>query len=780
MTDDDTPDNIRLLPSLALLGGQADPPENPTENPAENPAEAPVAEAVEPASSPSLASLIPAPAARRSPLETIAALESPALSEPIRPLPVPGHVPDTFRPAGFAAPAAPVGGSGLGALSFAAALAVVVAAMRGAHGALTGRWTRGAEGDRGEGGGRKGMLQSARDWGRRTLGRDQVPGSPGSRTPRGPGGGLRGGGGGGGGGRGPGPSRSSSTLGADAPPRRKDRGTGTGGSGPGRNGGTGPDRNPLSRTKDRSGSTGSGRGGNSSRSDSPAGTGGTGGGSPKRGPHRLTQSGGLGAKLRSRKEKPGSSEAGSTGGSSGKGGGRGGKGPASPKGTSGPKGTLRSKRTRDGAAAGSSGKGAKGGAATADKKGGKDPLTGKVKLGGKQKLGPGMRHGTLQAWEDADCRCRRCMKAYNRRERPDADPTTLKGAIGEEFERRWAKRRRSHEPVFRRLSKKERRKAEKERKERKEKRPGGGAGPTASAAGSGPGRKSRDRDRGWERIYRRSRERWRARRASHAGPGDEFWSTWRPEDGGRRRTVWESAGTAAAGGEEILDVFPMDRPRDAAAPRKRRPAPAPAAVTRGRQELTVGQASVGAAHTARPGTTATVVHTVEPSTAADPAATEHDNRKESSGMASSSLTPRPRSSASAVPGMAAEHVTEVTLDDVLDTLEGLTAESFAAYETCVKLAHEARQIRDALEELAEDLRTHHNILGRLTGYAMARLSEAMDLVVRKAEQMKGRSLAAAELSEVAEQAMFDAYRPISQATADAGLAVPSARVHNED
>lgn len=133
-----------------------------------------------------------------------------------------------------------------------------------------------------------------------------------------------------------------------------------------------------------------------------------------------------------------------------------------------------------------------------------------------------------------------------------------------------------------------------------------------------------------------------------------------------------------------------------------------------------------------------------------------------------------------VAGMDAEHETEVTLDDTLDVLEELTQQSFQAHETCRKLSKKALEIRHALDELAADLRSRHNILGRLTGAAMAKLAESMELLARKADEMATKSLVAAELCETAENAMFDAYRPLQQATEDTGLEVPAARIHNEN
>lgn len=134
----------------------------------------------------------------------------------------------------------------------------------------------------------------------------------------------------------------------------------------------------------------------------------------------------------------------------------------------------------------------------------------------------------------------------------------------------------------------------------------------------------------------------------------------------------------------------------------------------------------------------------------------------------------------AVPGMSSEHATEITIDDVLDVLGALTQESFAAHDTCTALAERARRIRYDLEELAAELRTGHNVIGSVTSTAMSRLAESMDLLARKADEMKVSSLEAAEQSESADQQMADHYKPIQLATADAGLLTPSARVHNDN
>jgi hypothetical protein len=128
---------------------------------------------------------------------------------------------------------------------------------------------------------------------------------------------------------------------------------------------------------------------------------------------------------------------------------------------------------------------------------------------------------------------------------------------------------------------------------------------------------------------------------------------------------------------------------------------------------------------------------------------------------------------------AGQHDTEITLDDALEVLEKLTEAGFSTYEKSAELAAEAAQVRIALEELAVDLRERHNVAGNITATAMELLAESMDVLVEKSAVMQIRALHAAELAELADQQMNDAYKPVQQATADAGLATPSARIHNE-
>ncbi|GGO98379.1 hypothetical protein [Wenjunlia tyrosinilytica] len=131
-------------------------------------------------------------------------------------------------------------------------------------------------------------------------------------------------------------------------------------------------------------------------------------------------------------------------------------------------------------------------------------------------------------------------------------------------------------------------------------------------------------------------------------------------------------------------------------------------------------------------------------------------------------------------GMNPEHATEVTLDDVTEFLDEVVSEAFAAHDECLQLARKARELMHELDWVAAQLAAKHNIIGTLTAWAMRKLAESMEVLSRKAEEMSIKSLHAAETCETAKTEMDDAYRPLTQATADAGLRTPSARVHNEN
>jgi len=125
------------------------------------------------------------------------------------------------------------------------------------------------------------------------------------------------------------------------------------------------------------------------------------------------------------------------------------------------------------------------------------------------------------------------------------------------------------------------------------------------------------------------------------------------------------------------------------------------------------------------------------------------------------------------------HATEITLDDALDQYGEFKDDAFKTHRQSAKLAERAIKLRDTLITFAIDLAHRHNLIGALFSLAMARLAESMDLLARMAEEMETSSLQAAEMAEQADNDLNDAYRPITDATADAGLTTPSAPIHNK-
>jgi hypothetical protein len=139
---------------------------------------------------------------------------------------------------------------------------------------------------------------------------------------------------------------------------------------------------------------------------------------------------------------------------------------------------------------------------------------------------------------------------------------------------------------------------------------------------------------------------------------------------------------------------------------------------------------------------------------------------------------RPHSPASGY-SMAEEHATEITLDDSLDEASKFAEDAFKTHDECHRLAEKAHALRMACLELAQYLATKHNLIGRMFQAALARFAESMDLVDRMAQEMRLSSLEAAEMAEALSNDLDDAYRPYTQATADAGLTTPSAPIHNQ-
>jgi hypothetical protein len=230
-------------------------------------------------------------------------------------------------------------------------------------------------------------------------------------------------------------------------------------------------------------------------------------------------------------------------------------------------------------------------------------------------------------------------------------------------------------------------------------------------------------------------------------PGGEAGPGWVPPPRGARRSAEESAAGATADQDVTITVEWPDRPGGPTAART--PAGALGRAVPGLPRAPHRPAGP------RPGTTS-------PTKGTAPMASPTVRLPATSG------------------GAAAEHMTDVTLDDVLDHLADSKRRCFDTYDECARLAAKATALKLQLAELAEELRERHNLIGHLTAAALTRLAEAMDLLARKATAMRGESLAAAEAVETAHDEMHDAYRPVQQAAADAGLSMPSARIHNEE
>ncbi|MEV5178066.1 hypothetical protein AB0L10_45380 [Streptomyces flaveolus] len=131
-------------------------------------------------------------------------------------------------------------------------------------------------------------------------------------------------------------------------------------------------------------------------------------------------------------------------------------------------------------------------------------------------------------------------------------------------------------------------------------------------------------------------------------------------------------------------------------------------------------------------------------------------------------------------GLAPQHATDINLDKALRALTALTTAGMETYDESAELAKEGRKLLSALESMAEDLAATHNVQGPRTLRALSVVMESVAQVVVEAERLARAALSAAELAEAEETAMARDYRPVQEATADAGLATPSARIHNEN
>lgn len=685
---------------------------------------------------------LPTVRVRRSPLGVLDTLPAPASGQPFVPpaaalpdgpddLPLPGTVPDTFR----AEPPADLVGPRLGALGLAATLAVAVAALRGTHTVLSTWWAnrqaRQAEGAALREARAKHALameqighKSAQDRAKQSR---KVPSSAefgrktlGNRSGSGSGGSGGRGSGGGGGGRSngtkkPGSGSGSSSSRTNGPASKGPKGRGNGNSGAG--GGL--------RTKkpgSGNGSGGSGGGRKPKKHDTPR--------TPKpKSPHSGTQHGsrtGL-DKHRTKAQHNGK-------------GGRGGKGRSLPDALAHDTSKAARKRLKQRR------RGGLDNPVLWKDQGAKDPLTKKRPKKTPDKAtktpkttskttpggGPDMRRLDQAAWHD------------------------LKQAAA----RRWKKRRKYTPPIWGTAKP-----ADQTSKAKKTR------GPQAADANTKQTKARRKNHTRWAkaRDYLRNKAN-RGRR--FPGPGTAGPTTG-PQAGGSRggrRSPFENAGQATEG--TTWTVTSEHVPGSQA---KRWE---PSAIGRGTPTLpSKGPATLEAApgtYPARPGTSApkepiAMPPAPVPARREDPRITRAKNQAARAG----------RQVITQARHMDARHETEITLDDALDDYADFSADGFKTHDQCAKLADRATRLRDVLAVFAEQLAIENNLLGALFTGAMARMSESMDLVARMAEEMQTSSLEAAEMAETADNDLNDAYRPYTQATADAGLTVPSAPVHNE-
>ncbi|MEV7076651.1 hypothetical protein [Streptomyces sp. NPDC093990] len=131
-------------------------------------------------------------------------------------------------------------------------------------------------------------------------------------------------------------------------------------------------------------------------------------------------------------------------------------------------------------------------------------------------------------------------------------------------------------------------------------------------------------------------------------------------------------------------------------------------------------------------------------------------------------------------GMSAQHATELRLDTALKALEALTTSGMETHDDCAQLARLARRLLGEIEAMAHDLARNHNVTGAKTMRAVAALLENVGDLVVQTERMARDCLAASELAEAEEAAMARDHRPMQTAYLDAGVAAPSARIHNEN
>ncbi|MFD9029035.1 hypothetical protein [Streptomyces parvulus] len=130
--------------------------------------------------------------------------------------------------------------------------------------------------------------------------------------------------------------------------------------------------------------------------------------------------------------------------------------------------------------------------------------------------------------------------------------------------------------------------------------------------------------------------------------------------------------------------------------------------------------------------------------------------------------------------LTSQHATDINLGKALQVLTALTTDGMETYDDAVNLAGRARRLLAELEQMTDDLDHTHNVSGSRTKRAIAGLMESVSEMTATVERLAQAALDAAERAEAEETAMARDYRPTQDATADAGLHTPSARIHNEN
>ncbi|MCI3279110.1 hypothetical protein [Streptomyces cylindrosporus] len=710
---------------------------------------------------------------RRSPLDLLAALPDPSVLTPALPPTapaVPGTVPDTFR----SEPASDLVGPRLGALSLAAILAVAVAAVRGTHTYLTDRRTRRLA-DQTETdalrqarakqqlaeleahGKHQQAMQGIADKAAQQRAKNKVPSSQefGRKSLAGRSGAAGGGSGSGGRGSGGGAGRSAG-----------------GGKKPGSGSGSSSSRTNGPGAKGRGNGAGAGAGGKKSP---------LGGGRKDGGKNTGLKQPGAGD---GRKGKKGPSPTG-------------GKSPSTSASSPAMERARRRQDRADKRQAARLERRAKDQDAARDRKNtakqARQAVRDKVRddrIQAKEACREKARDAKFEAKQkqrEAAADAQQQKKADAAQEK--ADRTGLPDAVAKEARRRLKKRRKNLDPPV--LSKQQKKggaagpaaagastpKVSLKKKRKVNLRKPKGAGATPGAGAANQKQKSQSR---WARARAYARKKTTRSTGPTAGPAGNDPHTGQPgpqagQNGGtrQRRTPFQNAAQAAGNAAGSTHTVTSDHVPGSRAKRWEpdaigRPAPALPAT---------GPSALDAAPTInppRPGTTRPKEPIPMPPASAPVPAGKPDPRitkakKQAARAATRTVGRR----------MDAQHATEITLDDACDGADKLMGDGFKTHDQAAKLAGHARSLRDAWIVLAEDCATNSNLTGALYTTASIKFAESMELVARMADEMRASSLEAAEQSETAGNELNDAYRPITQATADAGLTTPSAPVHNE-